>query len=267
MAKRVISTSFWEDDKVVEEFSPEDKYFMLYLLTNPHSTQLGIYQIPKKTIAFEIGYSKEAVDILMDRFENKYQVLKYNKETKEIAIKNYLVHSIIKGGKPVEDLLLKELREVKDDSLINYVFNNIYNKLNLNETVIKIINIYNNINDNDNDNVVSYHDSCNDSLEEEKPIVKLPLIDKTEFNISQTMIDDWQKVYKAIDVKFECERMRLWLEANPLNKKTRRGISRFINTWLSRSQDRAPKVEPKVNQEPKENRPENKDLIWEDIIK
>lgn len=267
--KRIISTAFWEDDKVVDEFSPEDKYFMLYLLTNPHSTQLGIYQIPKKTIAFEMGYSKEAVDVLMDRFENKYQVLKYNKETKEIAIKNYLVHSIIKGGKPVEDLLLKELREVKDDSLINYVFNNIYNKLNLNETVFKIINIYKNENVNDNDNVVSYHDSYNDSFEEEKPIVKLPLIDKTEFDITQSMIDDWQKVYAAIDVKFECERMRLWLEANPLNKKTRRGIARFINTWLSRSQDRAPKVDSqnqikeqkKAPEEGKENEADVKELI------
>ena len=265
MAKRVISTSFWEDEKVVEEFSPEDKYFMLYLLTNPHTTQLGIYSISMKSMSFELGYTKETIEILLDRFERKYQIIKYNRETKEIAVKNYLIHSIVKGGKPVEDLLKKEIGMVKDKSLITYVFDFIESKTNLNESVLNIINYYNiyNVNDNDNDNV----ESLERIVSEEKPIVKLSLIDKTEFNITQSMIDDWQKVYKAIDVKFECERMRLWLEANPLNKKTRRGISRFINTWLSRSQDRAPKVEPKVNQEPKDDRPENKDLIWEDIIK
>ena len=45
--KRVIDTSFWTDGKV-DEFSPEDKYFMLYLLTNPFSKQLGIYEISVK---------------------------------------------------------------------------------------------------------------------------------------------------------------------------------------------------------------------------
>ena len=29
--------------------TPEDKLFMVYLLTNPHTTQLGVYEItPKK---------------------------------------------------------------------------------------------------------------------------------------------------------------------------------------------------------------------------
>ena len=42
--KRIVDVSFWTDGKV-DEFSPEDKYFMLYLLTNPFSKQLGIYEI------------------------------------------------------------------------------------------------------------------------------------------------------------------------------------------------------------------------------
>ena len=58
---RVVSTSFWEDPKVTTLFTPEDKYFMLYLLTNPHTTQLGIYQFVPKIAAFEMGYSTEAV--------------------------------------------------------------------------------------------------------------------------------------------------------------------------------------------------------------
>ena len=49
--KRVIDVSFWTDDKVVEHFSPEDKYFMLYILTNPHTTQLGIYPLSTKMAA------------------------------------------------------------------------------------------------------------------------------------------------------------------------------------------------------------------------
>jgi len=73
--KRVIDTAFWTDDKVVDMFTPEDKLFFLYLLTNPHTTQIGIYPLNKKIMAFEIGYSIEAIDVLLDRFENKYHII------------------------------------------------------------------------------------------------------------------------------------------------------------------------------------------------
>ena len=106
--KRIVDTAFWFDEKIME-LSPEDKYFMIYILTNPHSSQLGIYKLVPKTASFELGWSVDSVLNLLDRFESKYQIIKYNHITKEIAIKNYLVYSIIKGGKPVEDLLLKEL--------------------------------------------------------------------------------------------------------------------------------------------------------------
>jgi len=163
--KRVVSTEFWVDDKVIDSFTPEDKLFFLYLLTNPHTTQLGIYHINKKNMAFELGYSIDAINVLLDRFENKYKIIKYSSETNEIAIKNYLKHSIISGGKPVEDCINKEIKQVKDRKLLNYVFNNLKNNININETILKIIENNNNIlNDNDNDNEESCHDSYDDSL-------------------------------------------------------------------------------------------------------
>lgn len=161
--KRVVDVDFWNDEKVMDMFSPEDKLFMLYLLTNPHTTQLGIYAINPKHMAFEIGYSVEVINVLLDRFESKYGMIKYSTQTKEIAIKNFLRHSIIKGGKPVEDCLLKELAKVKDKSLLQFVYNGISGKESLNVTVKKILVILNNEiqndNDNDNDNEVSYHDT------------------------------------------------------------------------------------------------------------
>ena len=153
---RVVSTSFWEDEKVVNDFSPEDKYFYLYLLTNPHTTQLGIYKLVPKTAAFELGYSKETVFMLLDRFESKYEMIRYNNETCEVAIRNYLRHSVVKGGKPVMDCLLKEEVRVEDKSLLKYIYvNNLYID-NLNITVKEYIehlgNLINTNNDNDNDN-------------------------------------------------------------------------------------------------------------------
>lgn len=158
--KRVVSTSFWEDEKVVEMFTPEDKYFYIYLLTNPHSTQLGIYRLVPKTAAFELGYSKEAVKVLLDRFESKYKMIKYSDSTSEIAIKNFLKHSIMKGGKPVMDCLLKEEKQVEDVSLLQYIYNNLKNIDKLNNTVKEYIDhLREVINDNDNDNERYVHES------------------------------------------------------------------------------------------------------------
>lgn len=133
--KRIVSTGFWTDSKVINQFSPEDKYFMLYLLTNQHTSQLGIYGLSPKQAAFDLGYSAETVSILLDRFETKYHVLKYNRETCEVAILNYLKHSIVKGGKPVMDCLVKEEKDVKDKSLLMAVYNHLKDDNNLIPTV------------------------------------------------------------------------------------------------------------------------------------
>ena len=164
--KRIIDVGFWNDSKVLDYFSPEDKYFMLYLLTNPRTTQLGIYELNIKKASFETGYNADTISVLLERFENKYGLVKYSKETSEVAIRNFLKHSIVKGGKPVEDLLVKELGLVKDRNLINYIFSSVKNYPNINITVEKVINDFknDNVNDNDNDNDVSYHDSYHDSL-------------------------------------------------------------------------------------------------------
>lgn len=135
--KRIVSTNVWTDSKVVEKFSPEDKLFWVYLLTNPHTTMLGIYELPIKTAAFHLGYSKETIAVLLDRFETSYGLIKRSETTGEIAIKNYLRHSIITGGKPVMDSLMKDESRVKDKTLVQYVFENIesYDPDSINETV------------------------------------------------------------------------------------------------------------------------------------
>lgn len=154
---RIVNTSFWDDSKVTEYFTPEDKYFMLYLLTNPHTTQLGIYEFPIAKASFELGYSKESVIGLIDRFDNKYHIIKYSKNTNEILIKNFLRHSIVKGGKPVMDCLKKEESKVKDKALLGYLYKYLNNHIDdINETVKEYIDYlekYKDIDiDNDNDN-------------------------------------------------------------------------------------------------------------------
>ena len=158
--KRVVDTEFWTHPNT-EDFTAEDMYFMQWLLTNPFTTQLGIYSISLRDSDYQLRYSKEALLSLLERFQDVYGIIIWSPKTKEVAIKNFLRHSIIKGGKPVEDCIKKEMTKVKNKSLIYQVFDHITDRDDLNETVLKIIDEYEKENekDNDNENEVSYTDS------------------------------------------------------------------------------------------------------------
>jgi len=184
---RVVRTSFWTSKLAMEVFSAEDMYFMLYLMTNPHTTQLGIYPISKKYMALEFKHSIESIESILDRFENKYELIKYSKATNEVAIKNYLESSIIKGGKPVEDCLIKEIKAVKDKSLLDFVYQYISKCEELNDTVKDILHLLNQnsntnnysntnnkeTNDNDNERIV-----VTDSSNTKKSLCQLSNIHK-----------------------------------------------------------------------------------------
>lgn len=122
MAKyRHVQTSFWSDARVSEEMTPEDKYFYLYLMTNEHTNQIGVYQITRKQMAFELGYSIESAKALLDRFMNHHDLVVYNEDTRELCILNWGKYNLNKGGKPIEDCIKKELKSIKDLSLVRLV--------------------------------------------------------------------------------------------------------------------------------------------------
>lgn len=126
VVKRIVDTRFWEDSTVLDNYSVEDKYFLLYLMTNPRSSQVGIYSLPKRVISFDTGYTIEVINVLLDRFCNFYKNIMYSVETQEISLLNSLKYSIVKGGKPVSDLLIKELSRVQDANLLYATYENMF---------------------------------------------------------------------------------------------------------------------------------------------
>jgi hypothetical protein len=49
----------------------------------------------------------------------------------------------------------------------------------------------------------------------------------------------WERAFPAVDVLAELARAWAWLDANPKQRPTLRGVKRFVQSWLARSQDRA----------------------------
>jgi hypothetical protein len=115
---RKIHTSFWSDP-FIQDLDNDHRLFYLYLLTNERTKQCGIYEISKKQMAFELGYSIDRVSKLLAYFIKVGKIL-YSETTKEVALKNWLKYNGSTSPKVVS-CIKSELCVVKDRVLIEYV--------------------------------------------------------------------------------------------------------------------------------------------------
>lgn len=123
---RSIYITFWSDTKVCDDFTPEDKYFMLYCLTNKYTNLCGCYEISKKQMSLDLGYNIETIDKLLERFSKIHNIIFYNNENKEIYIKNWYKYNWTSSSK-LDKPLLEEIKKIKTDSFkvsIANVYNN-----------------------------------------------------------------------------------------------------------------------------------------------
>lgn len=74
--------------------------------------------------------------------------------------------------------------------------------------------------------------------QEGEVIIQLTLNDKSQYPVYKTDVDRWSELYPAVDIMQELRKMAGWIEANPKKRKTRAGIKKFINSWLSKVQDK-----------------------------
>ena len=107
---RQIQIDFWQDE-LVAEFTPEDKLFYLYLMTNSKTNACGVYRINKRIVAFDIGWNSETVEKMLNRFVG-YGRIKYNPKENEIFILHWLKHNSAKSPK-VAVRIDKDLVDVK----------------------------------------------------------------------------------------------------------------------------------------------------------
>lgn len=123
---RNVSLSFWEDVKIVDSFTPEDKYFYLYLLTNPHTNLLGCYQISFKQMINETGYNKDTIEKLLTRMKKELKVIDFDFETNEVFIKKWYKYNWTKSEKllkKVETLMINVKNEFFKKNLTEIIEN------------------------------------------------------------------------------------------------------------------------------------------------
>lgn len=118
---RTVQLGFWMDSKVTDDFTPEDKYFYLYLLTNPNTNICGCYEVSYNQAANQTGYNKETVIRLLERFENVHKIIKYSKETKEILLLNWYKYNWSKSEKTLTGIE-NVAKHIKSAEFKKYIF-------------------------------------------------------------------------------------------------------------------------------------------------
>ena len=85
---------------------------------------------------------------------------------------------------------------------------------------------------------LSQNETPGQSPAQSPAVIKMPLTGSAVYLISQSQVDKWSGLYPAVDVMQELRKMVGWCEGHPTQKKTGRGVLRFINSWLAKEQDR-----------------------------
>ena len=113
---RSVNTKIW-DDPFVEELKSEEKLLFIYLLTNPLTNMLGIYEISVKRIAYDTGLTEERVNKSLKVFQSLSKV--YYREN-YIILPNFLKNQNLNTNMQKGALnLFKELPKWLKDSIID----------------------------------------------------------------------------------------------------------------------------------------------------
>lgn len=117
---KTVSIKFWRDSKVIDNFTPEDRYFYLYLITNPYGNLAGCYELSIKMMAIDTGYSQETIKLLIDRFINVHKAIDYDYDTKEVLIINWHKYNWTSSDK-FRKPLWSNIEEIKSERFRKYL--------------------------------------------------------------------------------------------------------------------------------------------------
>lgn len=248
MPKRMIDTDLWNNEDIIEYFTAEDKYFWLYLLTNPHNNICGVMKASPILIARDMGYSKECIQNLLYRFENVHRAIVVDKETKELLILNWgkfnwnkspdILKTVEKTMNTINSYYLKEILSEK----INEVWGKIEEKQQgvdrvstgcgqdtntITDTITNIFNYWNN-------NGIIPHKKITEEISKS---IEKALKTYTEEEI-KCYIDRYAEVLKDEEYFFSYK----WTLAQFLSRKE--GISSFADDgdkWVNYQAEKKPK--------------------------
>lgn len=111
MAKnRMVNTDFWEDTWVAT-LTPIERLLFLYLITNPRTNILGVYEIRLARIALDVGVEESSVERILSKFQASGRVT-YMKGW--MIVHNFERHQTLSGSS-IEEAKKALAKSIPDD--------------------------------------------------------------------------------------------------------------------------------------------------------
>lgn len=99
--------------------------------------------------------------------------------------------------------------------------------------------------DAEKESLTGHKASCSEQSTEPTPDCDgLILNDGSEWWPTVERYKEYERCYPGVNVQREFAKMRSWCLDNPKKRKTRNGIARFVNSWLSKEQDSGTRASP-----------------------
>lgn len=218
-----VHTSFWSSE-TLRGLNEESRVLALYLLTSPHTTMIGAFRLPDAYACEDLGWTPK-------QFRNGLETLsargfiKHCDRTRIVWVCKFLQWNRPenpnqrKAAIKLAESLPAEL-PFKDEILLS---------LGVSETVPKPLR------NTPVPDPVPVPTSGGDSEH-----VMIPLENGEEHPVTDAELAEFRAAYPRIDVLAELRKARAWCVANPSKRKTSRGVSRFLNSWLSGANEKAP---------------------------
>lgn len=244
MAKyRKVDPRIWNDSKFMG-LSDFGKLALFFVLTHPNMTAVGAMRHTVPGMAAELGWTTEAFREAFGEALKK-GIIKHDEKASFVWLPNFIKYNppespnVVKAWFSALDLLPEcgmrnELIQHVRDFLkgLKKAF-----REGFGESLPKTM---------PNQEQEQEQNIKEDVSEKPKPVssapsISLPCADGSEFVYPVKYLDAAREAYPLVDIAKQVSRARAWLEANPTRKKTRRGMTRFFNSWLATAQKDAEK--------------------------
>jgi len=242
-----IRTQFWIADDI-SHLSDQAKLLALYLLSGPHTNMLGCFRLPPGYIAEDLRWSIEVVNKALNELYDA-AFINYDKKSHWLVVQQFLKWNPVENPNQAKKIVKLFSKIPMKTTIFQTIVDALLNHTKyLENEFIQYLQSLSEKRQNTNNHETSFIastviiENAIEQVEQSLPIIAIPLADKTEFSITNAQIKQWEELYPGIDVLQTLRHIRAWNLANPKKRKTKSGILKHINYWLSKAQNRGHKV-------------------------
>lgn len=206
-----VHTSFWASD-TLRGLDSDAKLLALYLLTSRHTHQAGAFDLPDAYAAHDLGWASE-------RLSNGFATLCDSGWMRRSGSWVWIV-KFAKFNPPDNPNQRKAVGKQLGLVPENCSFRS--------ELLLSSEPLFN--------GYVNPPTPTPIPVPTPEPLVLIPLDDGTEHAVTGADVAEYLAAYPRIDPLAEARKARAWCVGNASNRKTRRGVGKFLNGWMARAQ-------------------------------